>query len=159
MSIIHDILYRTFTFHYSAVMADSDATTQGTAATATQAAQAAGLTVNDDVATRYDDLLALIVRSESMNKEERQYWIDILPVMTPEQVLKLRDILANERDQLAAIDAKYSKEIAKVGAQQTLRHMGEERRQKQTERSVAEQSDRADESQEAEDLLKKMQEL
>lgn len=43
-----------------------------------------------------------------MNKEERQYWINILPAMTPEQRKNLEEILQSERAQLAAIDAKYA---------------------------------------------------
>ena len=56
-----------------------------------------------------------------MNDEERQYWINILPIMTPDQVKNLFDILDNERKQLAAIDAKYQTEIQKVSQSEVNR--------------------------------------
>lgn len=58
------------------------------------------------------DLLELVLKSESMTDEERKYWQDILPKLNDEQRIKLRDILVNERDQLAAIDRKYAREPA-----------------------------------------------
>ena len=64
--------------------------------------------IPDDVKQNHGELLEMILASESMNNEERQYWINILPIMTPDQVENLRSILVNERDQLAAIDAKYA---------------------------------------------------
>lgn len=111
------------------------------------------------VQAAYPEIITLIVQSESMNDEERQYWIDILPVMNADQVQKLRDILQNEHDQLAAIDAKYSKEISKMGEQQLMKEFSAQRKQQMQERSVAEQSDKEQERLAAEELLKKMKEL
>ena len=65
---------------------------------------ATGLKIPDDVRSKFPELIDLIVASESMNDEERQYWINILPIMTPEQTEDLRGILDNERKQLEAID-------------------------------------------------------
>lgn len=59
-------------------------------------------------------LIDLILTTESMKDDERKYWFQLLPVMTDEQVTKLVGILQNERDQLAALDAKYSDEVAKL---------------------------------------------
>ncbi len=69
-----------------------------------------GLIIPDEVRKRYPNLLRLIVLSESMNLEERNYWLQVLPVMTPDQVEELRDILVTERRKLSAIDAKYAKD-------------------------------------------------
>ncbi len=57
----------------------------------------------------FPELTALVLGSESMNDEERQYWLNILTIMTPEQRKSLEDILMNEKRQLASIDAKYQK--------------------------------------------------
>jgi hypothetical protein len=92
-----------------------------------------------------------------MNNGERQYWIDILPVMTTEQVQQLREILTNERDQLAAIDAKYATEIQKVGTDK-LEQTDEERNRRRMELSSKENVDRSEDTQEAEDILKQMNE-
>ena len=116
-----------------------------------------GLNVPPEVERQFPDLIALIRASESMNDEERQYWVDILPVMTPEQVEQLRGILQNERDQLAAIDAKYAQEISKVGDGSALKKMEEERRSKQQERSEKEAGVRAQEEKSAEDILSNLE--
>ncbi len=111
------------------------------------------LKVPPEVAQQFPDIIEFIRTSESMNDEERQYWVDILPVMTPEQREQLRNILKNEREQLAAIDAKYAKEIENVGDGAALRKMEKERKSKQKELSAKEASVRAEEEKEAEDIL------
>src|SRR3989338_6948393 len=73
-----------------------------------------GLTITPETQQKFGPLIDLIKGSESMNNEERQYWINILPIMTPEQLKNLEDILSSEKKQLAAIDAKYSKEMTEV---------------------------------------------
>ncbi len=112
-----------------------------------------GLKVLPETERAFPEIIALIRQSQSMNDEERQYWVDILPVMTPEQVDQLRDILTNERDQLAAIDAKYAQELNKAGAPQAIRQMEEARRTKRAERSAKEEAARNEEEQKAEELL------
>lgn len=56
---------------------------------------------------QYPELVAMILRSESMNDAERQYWFNLTEVMNTEQVEKLRGILTREREKLAEIEAKY----------------------------------------------------
>ncbi len=119
--------------------------------------QQSDLKVPPEVARQFPDLIALIGASESMNDEERQYWVDILPVMTPEQVEQLRGILTNERDQLAAIDAKYAQEMDKVGDRASLRKMENDRRSKQQERTSQEATVRKEEEQKAHDILSNLE--
>ena len=102
-------------------------------------------------------LIELILHSESMNGEERQYWIDILPIMTPEQITQLQGILQNEHDQLAAIDAKYADQIANNEKPAAIVQTTEERRQRHSQLSKKEESARSTEEVEAEELLKKME--
>ena len=102
------------------------------------------------------ELVEFIMKSESMNNEERQYWIDILPVMTPDQVTQLRSILENERTQLAAIDAKYAKEIESGPESAAIRQTDEVRLQRRTERTKEEESVKTTEEEAMEDILKKM---
>ncbi|MCF7918033.1 hypothetical protein K9L27_03490 [Candidatus Gracilibacteria bacterium] len=54
-------------------------------------------------------LIQLILQSESMKDEERQYWFNLTEVMNVEQIEKLRGILTREKEKLAEIDAKYGK--------------------------------------------------
>jgi len=64
--------------------------------------QTGSLVVPADTELRFGPILALIRGSESMNNEERQYWINILPIMTQEQIKNLEEILTSEKKQLAA---------------------------------------------------------
>jgi hypothetical protein len=116
-----------------------------------------GLTVPPEVQAKFGELIELVKKSESMNDEERQYWVNILPIMTPEQIQNLREILDNERKQLAAIDAKYQTDIDKLGQAEVLKQTEEARRKKRMERSGKESSAKAQEDKAAEDLLKQME--
>jgi len=113
--------------------------------------------VPDDLKQKFPELIDLILKSESMNDEERQYWVNILPVMTPEQVQNLKDILVNERDQLAAIDKKYAKEIEKIGEDQLLSKVNEERRKRRDERAKGEDQQKKEEDAQTEQILGKIQ--
>ena len=117
----------------------------------------AGLVISDEIRKKYPDLIDLIIGSESMNDEERQYWINILPIMTPEQIQNLREILTNEKRQLQAIDEKYSKEIEQIGQTQLVQRMEDERRRKRTERSSVETTHAKKEQEDADALLKEIE--
>lgn len=86
-----------------------------------------GLQISDETKQQFADFIALITESESMNVQEKQYWINILPVMTPEQLESLREILVNEKKQLAAIDAKYAKQIDEIGKRQAAQELEKQR--------------------------------
>lgn len=115
------------------------------------------LTIPPETQQKYPEIIQLILGSESMNDEERQYWVNILPIMTPEQVQNLKDILTNEKQQLAAIDAKYAKEIDAIGQQKFLEQTAAERQKKSQQRKQAEGAARQQEEAGAEDLLKKIE--
>lgn len=69
------------------------------------------LVVTDDVAERFGELVEMIKKSDSMNGEERQYWVDVLPVMTEEQTENLRHILKSEREQIEAVNSDYDEGV------------------------------------------------
>lgn len=115
---------------------------------------ASRLTVSPDLEKKFPELLALIRSSESMNDEERQYWVNILPVMTQEQVKNLSDILQNEKNQLAAIDAKYADPSA---AGKSLDEIERERKEKKEKRSAAEARHLTEEEKATENLLKQIE--
>ena len=119
-------------------------------------ANAQGLTIPDDVRKNHPELIDMILRSESMNNEERQYWINILPIMTPDQVENLQGILMNEKKQLAAIDRKYSKEIEQIGEVQLLKKVEEERRSRRTTRQTSEKKSEMKEKGKTEDILQQI---
>lgn len=109
--------------------------------------QTSGLVIPPELQQKFSALLTLIIGSESMNNEERQYWINILPIMTEDQIKNLEDILSSEKKQLAAIDAKYSTDAAKVdnaavvaSMEQKIKDKKLKRKQQEDEHDVQEKS-------------------
>ena len=115
------------------------------------------LQIPDDTQKAHPELLKLIIESESMNNEERQYWINILPIMTPEQLQNLRQILVNEKRQLEAIDKKYAKEMDAISSAESLQKTEEERRKRREERSEKEQTAQQEEDQHEAELLSQIE--
>ena len=108
---------------------------------------------------KFPELIALILGSESMNDEERQYWINILPIMNEEQIQNLQGILDNEKKQLAAIDKKYEKEIEQIGSGELVRQTEELRRKRQQELHKQEAKAEQKEDEQTEDILKQIENL
>lgn len=67
--------------------------------------------IQDELQAKYPELIELIVSTESMDNDERQYWFDIMPSMTDAQIDRLFDILETERKKLQELEVKYQKEI------------------------------------------------
>ena len=70
--------------------------------------------ISDEIQANYPELIKLILETESMEDDERQYWFDIMPSMTDEQIDRLFNILDTERKKLAALEEKYKKEIKQL---------------------------------------------
>ena len=66
------------------------------------------------VRNKFPDLVKLIYETESMNHEEREYWLQIMPIMSEEQIVKFREILVNEKEQLSRLDKEYKSEMSKL---------------------------------------------
>jgi hypothetical protein len=60
---------------------------------------------------QYPELIKLILATESMDDEERQYWFDIMPSMNDNQIDRLFNILETERKKLEELESKYQDEI------------------------------------------------
>jgi len=67
--------------------------------------------IADELEAKYPELIKLIIATESMDDDERQYWFDIMPSMTDAQIDRLFDILETERKKLQQLEVKYQKEI------------------------------------------------
>ncbi|MCF7847055.1 MAG: hypothetical protein K9M51_03430 [Candidatus Gracilibacteria bacterium] len=107
------------------------------------------------------EIVDLVMRSESMNDEERQYWFNLTKVMNSEQMEKLRGILTRERKKLAEIEEKYAppakdtlskEEIARRNAE-----IEKKRKAKQAELRRREQE--AEEEEKEEEILSELEEL
>jgi hypothetical protein len=125
--------------------------------TGTQAQDPGGLVIPDDIREKHGELIELILSSESMNNEERQYWINILPIMTPDQIENLQGILKNEKKQLEAIDKKYSKQIEQMGQEELVRRTEMQRRSVRTKRESSEAKHDQQDDVQAEELLKQIE--
>jgi len=68
------------------------------------------LSIPDDTRDQFPELVEMILASQSMDEEERQYWLDVLPIMSEEQVDNLREILTNEQKQLEEVNKNYGTE-------------------------------------------------
>lgn len=68
-------------------------------------------TILDEIMTKYDELVKLVLGSESIDNNEKQYWFDIMPSMTDEQIDRLFNILMTEKRQLEELNVKYQEEI------------------------------------------------
>ena len=67
--------------------------------------------VADETLAEYNELVDLIIATESMDDDERQYWFDIMPSMTDEQIDRLYSILDTEKKKLEKLEEKYQDEI------------------------------------------------
>ncbi len=54
------------------------------------------LNIPEEVQEQFPEIIGLIKESQSMNLEERQYWVDVLPIMTDDQIKNLRGSLEKE---------------------------------------------------------------
>ena len=113
--------------------------------------------IPEETKKKFPKLIPLILASESMNDEERQYWINILPVMTEEQIASLLDILETEKKQLAEIDKKYEKEMENLGSDEMIQEMKAKRREKRESRKQEETAFEQKEQQEQEKLLQEIE--
>ena len=108
---------------------------------------------------KYPDLIELIINTESMNDEERDYWFQILPIMTDEQITKFRGILVNEKEQLAKLDQEYEEEIERLNEKHLIEWQEFETKQKREKIKKAETTHEEAESEEEERILDELEKL
>lgn len=113
------------------------------------------LQIPEETAKKFHDLIELIKGSESMNTDERQYWINILPIMTPEQLKNLTDILTNEKEQLAAIDARYESGVPTTSVEEIETKMKQRKAVRTKAEIEADKHERAKED----DILSQIQSI
>lgn len=110
------------------------------------------------VRKKFPDLIKLIYETESMNEEEREYWLQILPIMSEEQIVKFRDILVNEKNQLEKLDREYEDEMSRIN--KATKPIDENTiKTKMKELKQAEQKSETEEINAEADLLNKLQNL
>lgn len=105
---------------------------------------------------KFPDLVKLIYETESMNAEEREYWMQIMPIMTEGQIVKFRDILVNEKTELAKLDQDYKNEMDKLSQGRPKEIDEQALKTKITEIKTAEASEEHKEKKDEENLLNQL---
>ena len=131
-------------------MADDQATITGEEVT---------LNVPPETDAKFHELIEMIRESSSMDSDERQYWVDVLPIMTEDQITNLRGILENEKKQLAEAAAEYSQGMEKAVKNVAQEFDEQTYLEKKRARQAAERAHEAEESQHEEDILKQLESL
>lgn len=108
------------------------------------------------VLEKYPELVALIKKTESMSDEERAYWFQILPIMTADQVNRLKNILEEEANQLAKLDTQYQEELTKLNKKHVEEWNVFQKKQEREALKEQEASHEAEEAQAEADILKKL---
>ena len=111
------------------------------------------------IRNKFPDLVKLIYETESMNSEEREYWLQIMPIMTEDQIVKFRDILVNEKEQLSKLDQEYEQEMSRINNKRVVEISEADVKKKQQELHADEQSSESEEQSKEEDLLKQLDNL
>jgi len=109
--------------------------------------------VTDEVNAKYPKLVELIKSTESMTDAEKTYWFQILPIMTDEQVDKLKKILAKEKEQLTKLDSEYEKELKRINDKHLIEWKEFEAKKTREIRQKQEAATEVEEAKTEEDIL------
>lgn len=112
--------------------------------------------VPDEIQAQYGELVKLVLNTESMDNEEKQYWFDILPSMTDEQVDRLYNILETERKKLEELEEKYQEEIKMLNEKHLIEW--QEYQTKENKKKIQEEESK-DNEWDADDVLNMLDEL
>lgn len=115
--------------------------------------------VSQLVRDKFTDLVKLICETESMNEEEREYWLKIMPIMTEDQIVKFRNILVNEKEQLAKLDKEYESEMNRMDKKNIAEFDEAKMKEKLKTLKEEEHKDNVQEAQKEEEVLNKLQNL
>jgi len=135
------------------VFMDTPVPTQSQTTTSTDKKE---FTISQEVKDKYPDLIPLILGSASMNDDERQYWFSILPIMTQDQVNRLREILTTEKQKLAEIDQKYQKQLDEINQKHLIEWQAIKAKEQKQRLQQAEQKTKSEDEKESEDLLNQL---
>lgn len=119
-------------------------------------AKQSGFLMPEHILEKFPDLPQLIETTESMNQEERDYWYQILPIMTDEQISKFREILVSEKKQLAQIDREYEEELTRLNEKHMIEWKEFESKEKREALAGKEKKAEHEEKAAEEELLQRL---
>ncbi|MDP4008530.1 MAG: hypothetical protein Q8P68_05060 [Candidatus Peregrinibacteria bacterium] len=143
----------------SASAGNSGSAGQGAGATDPVVAKRAQFQIPADMQQKYPALVDLVVMTESMTDDERQYWFQIMPVMTEQQLLKFQGILETEKKQLQKLDQEYDDQLKKLNSRHLIEWQEFETREKRKEIETAEKQSEVQEKKAEEDLLQQLDDV
>ena len=111
--------------------------------------------IDDEILAKYKELIDMILVTESMDDDERQYWFDIMPSMTEEQIDRLYNILDTEKKKLAELELKYQEEIKQLNEKHLIEW--QEFQMKNSKKKIAKAE--AAEKDDADDVLAMLDDL
>lgn len=112
--------------------------------------------VSDEMQAQYNELVNLIIETESMDDDEKQYWFDIMPSMTDDQIDRLFNILDTEKKKLEALEEKYQTEIKKLNEKHLIEWQEFQMKDSKQKIKAAQDSESEDD---ADDVLKMLNDL
>ncbi|MFK7779635.1 MAG: hypothetical protein QM490_00595 [Candidatus Gracilibacteria bacterium] len=112
--------------------------------------------VSDEILAQYKELIDLILFTESMDDDERQYWYDIMPSMTDKQVDRLYSILDTEKKKLENLEEKYQDEIKNLNEKHLIEW--QEFQMKDSKKKIKDEESK-DKEGDAEDVLNMLNDL
>ncbi len=112
--------------------------------------------VSDEMQAQYNELVKLIIETESMDDDEKQYWFDIMPSMTDDQIDRLFNILDTEKKKLEALEEKYQTEIKKLNEKHLIEWQEFQMKDSKQKIKAAQDSESEDD---ADDVLKMLNDL
>ena len=112
--------------------------------------------IADETLAQYNELVDLILATESMDDDERQYWFDIMPSMTDEQIDRLYSILDTEKKKLEKLEEKYQDEIKNLNEKHLIEW--QEFQMKDSKKKIKE-AEADDKKKDADDVLEMLNDL
>jgi len=91
-----------------------------------------------------------------MDDDERQYWFDIMPSMTDEQIDRLYSILDTEKKKLEKLEEKYQDEIKNLNEKHLIEW--QEFQMKDSKKKIKE-AEADDKKKDADDVLEMLNDL
>ncbi|PIE85361.1 hypothetical protein CSA08_02175 [Candidatus Gracilibacteria bacterium] len=113
--------------------------------------------ISEELQAKFPELIKLILNTESMNDDERQYWFDIMPSMTDDQIDRLFDILETERKKLEELELKYQKEIKSLNEKHLIEW--QEIQMKDSKKKIASAEQKDNDKDNADDVLNMLNDL
>jgi len=67
-----------------------------------------------EIVLKFPDIMKLLYETPSLALKEKIYWLQLMPLMSEDQVVKLRSILETEKQKLLALNKQYEEDIANI---------------------------------------------